>query len=243
MLLVAAARGVVNVLRAVFGTLLREIEPAANAFVSLRLDLQAGKVGALEGHELPASDRRICADAGCISPAAKLRILRSLNEVDGALGWAGQFVITGHAVGFRKRDRGDCMAIEPGALVGLLFLERVKVAALLLLIDEIAQAAPHNVAMLVVEVVVTRAKERQQRQSSGGGVRTANSGVRVGRARKMLEAPASVFLLCTNQEVEAALDGFLGLCILLPATRAAFDAGPFEAARRLANETFDGNGA
>ncbi len=51
----------------------------------------------------------------------------------------------------------------------------------------------------------------------------------------MLEAPASVFLLRTDKEVQSALDGFLGLGILLPAARAVFDAGPLEA--RAASRT------
>ena len=73
--------------------------------------VQAGHLGALQGHELPTGDRGVAAVLRPIAPAAATGILRLDDEIDRFLGRLAELAVLGHAVGLAEGHRGDAVTV------------------------------------------------------------------------------------------------------------------------------------
>src|SRR5690349_2605561 len=89
-----------------------EVEVAGARLQDVARDLDAGDVGAAEGEDLPAENRGVAFLTGRIAPAARDRILRIDDELDGALGGWFELRVLGQAVGFAKGHRPDGMTVH-----------------------------------------------------------------------------------------------------------------------------------
>ena len=104
------------------------------------------------------------------SRAAAAGMLRSNDEVQRFLGRLFEARILRHSVGFAQRQRGQGVTVQPDALVGRFIHRQEQVAVGLLALEQIVDAAAHDVGVLVFAVAVARALEGQQGQGGCPGV-------------------------------------------------------------------------
>ena len=156
------------------------------------------------------------------------------DEVQCLLGRLFEVRVLRHPVGFAQGQRGQRVTVQPDALIGRFIHRQEQVAVGLLALEQIVDAAAHDVGVLVLAVAVARALEGQQGQGGRPGVRHQ----RCRLAGDALQAPTAVGRLLPHQEIQPQVDRLFG-----QRRRAASTLAPaaFRASRPAASERFGGH--
>ena len=167
----------------------------------------AGQLGALERHHLPAELAGVARVAGHIAPAAGDAILRAQRVVDRPPHGRLQPLVARHGIGLAQRTGGHGVAIHPFVAIG----RGAQAAVGLLHAQQKLESAPHRRLMRAVQVRVPAGQKRQQRQArdagvglSAGGMPLLAIGGAAGSAAQRASVPAAAGALIGGQPGQAA---------------------------------------
>ena len=113
----------------------------------------ARRLGALQGHELPAELAGVARFVGLVAPAAAVRVLGGDRVIDGPAERLLQPPFAGHAVGLAQGEGGDRMAVHGGIAVG----RAGETAFGILRLQEEVQAAADIFLIIAAEVRIAGA--------------------------------------------------------------------------------------